>query len=63
LSQSAGSARRSLVTRSGWVLAGCLSPLTATGIADSRREPMGWPHFHGFSMIAKTLLQTKTFTT
>jgi hypothetical protein len=27
------------------------------GIADSRRDPMGWPRFHGFSMIAKTLLR------
>jgi hypothetical protein len=26
----------------------------APGIADSRREPLGWPRFHGFSMIAKT---------
>ena len=24
------------------------------GIAGSRRGPMGWPRFHGFSMIAKT---------
>jgi hypothetical protein len=27
------------------------------GIAGSRREPMSWPRFHGFPMIAKTLLR------
>jgi hypothetical protein len=26
------------------------------GIADFRRGPMGWPRFHGFSMIAKDLI-------
>ena len=26
------------------------------GIADSGRGPMGWPRFHGFSMIAKDLI-------